>query len=234
MSNGAVLFETRINGVGGGGGNNPGALYDRAVNDRWRADTRSLLKRKWKLGRPRCVERRCIPRSGKQDSRYDFIRYFPFPSPAHDFNETFLNEAGSSCRHSPRVHFDSNSIRACPFRSLFVRYPLSCISILLLLLLLLSFSVCVSLFERRLSRRGRRREREREREDGEEEQAGSRRFTRFTHYRDPASILISHRWRSPSGLSICRSSNAPLELLHSGIRDVKSKLLFARVCSGKF
>ena len=34
---------------------------------------------------------------------------------------------------------------------------------------------------------------EREREDGEEEQAGSRRFTRFTHYRDPASILISHR-----------------------------------------
>lgn len=48
MSNGAVLFETRINGVGGGGGggNNPGALYDRAVNDRWRADTRSLLKRK--------------------------------------------------------------------------------------------------------------------------------------------------------------------------------------------
>ena len=161
MSNGAVLFETRINGGGGGGGNNPGALYDRAVNDRWRADTRSLLKRKWKLGRPRCVERRCIPRSGKQDSRYDFIRYFPFPSPAHDFNETFLNEAGSSCRHSPRVHFDSNSIRACPFRSLFVRYPLSCISILLLLLLLLSFSVCVSLFERRLSRRGRRRERER-------------------------------------------------------------------------
>lgn len=46
MSNGAVLFETRINGGGGGGGNNPGALYDRAVNDRWRADTRSLLKRK--------------------------------------------------------------------------------------------------------------------------------------------------------------------------------------------
>lgn len=44
MSNGAVPFETRINGE------EEEVIiqerYDRAVNDRWRADTRSLLKRK--------------------------------------------------------------------------------------------------------------------------------------------------------------------------------------------
>lgn len=105
-------------------------------------DTRSLLKRKWKLG----VESRCIPRSGKQihDTALFDIFHSRWPS-AHDFNETFLNErreAGSSCHHSPRVRFDSNSIRACPFRySLDIR---SCISILLILLLL-SFSLSFSL-----------------------------------------------------------------------------------------
>lgn len=45
MSNGAVPFETRINGE-----EQEEVIiqerYDRAVNDRWRADTRSLLKRK--------------------------------------------------------------------------------------------------------------------------------------------------------------------------------------------
>lgn len=85
-------------------------------------------------------------------------------------------EAGSSCRHSPRVHFDSNSIRACPFRSLFVRYPLvyfnSCSSSYSpspLHFPLREICVCVRACSVvwRLWRRGRRRE---------EEQAGSRRL----------------------------------------------------------
>lgn len=45
MSNGAVPFETRINGE-----EEEEVIiqerYDRAVNNRWRADTWSLLKRK--------------------------------------------------------------------------------------------------------------------------------------------------------------------------------------------
>lgn len=53
MSNGAVPFETRINGEEEEEEVIIQERYDRAVNDRWRADTRSLLKRKWKLGRAR-------------------------------------------------------------------------------------------------------------------------------------------------------------------------------------
>lgn len=46
MSNGAVPFETRINGEEEEEEVIIQERYDRAVNDRWRADTRSLLKRK--------------------------------------------------------------------------------------------------------------------------------------------------------------------------------------------